>query len=391
MTASSSAPIGVIVVDTKTTVDSEKEVIAEIAKITPKPVTTAIITHSDGDHVNGLAAFPDGITVIAQENCKKEMEASASSRNPAPQNRLPSKTYDKTDKLTIDGVHIRLYHWAPGHTSGDTVVYLPDQKIVFGGDLLVTNRPDTLIHLEKNGSAAGWIENAKGMLGLDADTYLTGHGNMMTKADVQKKLDFIQGKYNQIKTMAAQGKSLDEIKTSFGESTAAPQPGPNGAAACGHAHRSDLQGSVEEELRTIVVLGAGQPNRPSQSKPFSRFVQLLEGPALDAGGSRRLDVADGKLAKIGGWTFTRGKAQAAFHSPRKPLVDNPESVFRRDGRQSCVVAKNLVDAVLADEREQALMDIPELDLGRVLLPNHDDAVIGFIVDDGADRVVPKIL
>ena len=155
---------GVIVVDTKTTVDSEKEVIAEIAKITPKTVNTAIITHSDGDHVNGLAAFPDGLTVIAQENCKKEMEASASSRNPAPQNRLPSKTYDKTDNLTIDGVHIRLYHWAAGHTSGDTVVYLPDQKIVFGGDLLVTNRPDTLIHLEKHGSAAGWIENAKGMV-----------------------------------------------------------------------------------------------------------------------------------------------------------------------------------------------------------------------------------
>jgi len=89
--------------------------------------------------------------------------------------------------------------------------------------------------------------------------------------------------------------------------------------------------------------------------------------------------------------FTGGKAQAAFHGPWKPLVDNPESVFRRDGRQSCVVAKNLVDAVLADEREQVFMDIPELDLGRVLLPNNDDAVIGFIVVDGADRVVPKIL
>src|SRR6202020_513664 len=66
---------GVIVVDAKTTPASSKDVQAEIAKITPKPVTTAIITHSDGDHVNGLAAFPDGLTIIAQENCKKEMEA----------------------------------------------------------------------------------------------------------------------------------------------------------------------------------------------------------------------------------------------------------------------------------------------------------------------------
>ncbi len=221
---------GVIVVDTKITTDSEKGVIAEIAKVTPKVVNTAIITHSDGDHVNGLAAFPAGLTIIAQENCKKEMEASAGSRNPAPQDRLPTKTYAKTDKLTIDGVHIRLYHWAPGHTSGDTIVFLPDQKVVFGGDLLAgaPDRAETLIHLEKHGSAAGWIENVKGMLGLDADTYLTGHGNMMSKADVQKKFDLIQDKYNKIKAMVAQGKSIDEIKTSLGEPTAPPQPNANG-------------------------------------------------------------------------------------------------------------------------------------------------------------------
>jgi len=102
-------------------------------------------------------------------------------------------------------------------------------EIVFGGDLLVTNRPDTTIHLEKNGSTTGWMENVKGMLDLDADTYLTGHGDMMTKADVQKKLAFIQEKYDKIKTMVAEGKSLDEIKMSLGEPTAPPQTNANGA------------------------------------------------------------------------------------------------------------------------------------------------------------------
>lgn len=219
---------GVILIDTKTTVDSEKGVLAEIAKVTPKAINTVILTHSDVDHVNGLAALPSGLTIIAQENCKKEMEASVGSRNPAPQDRLPNRTYAKTDKMTVDGVQIRLYHWAAGHTSGDTVIYLPQEKIVFGGDLLVSTRPDALIHPEKNGSSAGWIENAKGMLGLNADIYLTGHGDMMTKAEVQKKLDFVQDRYNKIKAMVAQGKSLDEIKTSFGEPTTAPPPNPNG-------------------------------------------------------------------------------------------------------------------------------------------------------------------
>src|ERR1700691_3592675 len=64
---------GVILVDTKTTVDSEKLVLAEIAKITKKPISTAIVTHSDGDHVNGLAALPASVNVIAQENRLKEM------------------------------------------------------------------------------------------------------------------------------------------------------------------------------------------------------------------------------------------------------------------------------------------------------------------------------
>src|SRR5580704_1057829 len=157
---------GVIVVDTKTTVDSSKAVQAEIAKITPKLVDTAIVTHSDGDHVNGLAGFPPGLTIISQVNCKKEMEASAGSRGAAPQDRLPTKTIAKDETMTIDGVKIRLLHWVPAHTSGDLVVFFPDQKIVFGGDLLVTNRPDTLIHPEKHGSAAGWLESVKGILTL---------------------------------------------------------------------------------------------------------------------------------------------------------------------------------------------------------------------------------
>jgi cyclase len=213
---------GVIVVDTKTTVDSSKDVQAEIGKITPKAVDTAIVTHSDGDHVNGLAGFPPGLTIISQENCKAEMIASAGGRGAAPQDRLPTKLIAKDESMTIDGVHVRLLHWAPAHTSGDLIVFFPDQKVVFGGDILVTNRPDTNIHVDKHGSAAGWIENVKGMIALDADVYVTGHGDLMTKDDVKKKLALIQDRWDKIKAMTAQGKSLDDLKMAMGESTAPP-------------------------------------------------------------------------------------------------------------------------------------------------------------------------
>jgi cyclase len=83
---------GVIVVDAKMTEDSGKGVVAEIAKATPKPVTTVILTHSDADHVNGLVGFPMGLTIIAQENCKAEMEKSLSNpQMPAPRDYMPTK------------------------------------------------------------------------------------------------------------------------------------------------------------------------------------------------------------------------------------------------------------------------------------------------------------
>src|SRR5882757_4514065 len=122
---------GVVVVDAKTTKAGGQELLDNIAKITPKTVTTVILTHSDGDHVNGLAAFPAGVKVIAHENNKKEQETAlaAGGRGAPPADHLPSQVVTKNkESLKIDGVKVELYHWAPAHTSGDLVVYFPDQK-----------------------------------------------------------------------------------------------------------------------------------------------------------------------------------------------------------------------------------------------------------------------
>src|SRR5579872_3196306 len=61
---------GVIIVDAKTYPADGKGLLDAVAKITPKPVSTVILTHSDGDHVNGLVSFPPGITIIAHEGNK---------------------------------------------------------------------------------------------------------------------------------------------------------------------------------------------------------------------------------------------------------------------------------------------------------------------------------
>src|SRR4029079_8557753 len=100
------------------------------------------------------------------------------------------------EPMTIGGVKLELYHWAPAHTSGDLIVYLPDQRIVATGDITVGNRADDNpnIHPEKNGSSEGWLTTVKGILSLNAEQYVPGHSNpqtgaLQTKADIQRKLD----------------------------------------------------------------------------------------------------------------------------------------------------------------------------------------------------------
>ena len=92
--------------------------------------------------------------------------------------------------MTIDGVKLELYHFGPAHTSGDLMVYQPASKIVSTGDIIVTNRADDNpnIHSRRTDRPrAGW-RTWKGMVALKADTYVTGHGDLLTAADLQRKL-----------------------------------------------------------------------------------------------------------------------------------------------------------------------------------------------------------
>jgi glyoxylase-like metal-dependent hydrolase (beta-lactamase superfamily II) len=239
----------VIVVDAKQTDPGAKDLLAEIAKVTPKPVSTVILTHSDGDHVNGLVAFPAGVKVIAHENNKKEQQTAlaAGGRGAPPADKLPNQVTTKTkEAITIDGVKLELYHWAPAHTSGDLVVYLPDQKICSTGDIIVTNRADDNpnIHFEKNGSTEGWLTNVKGMIGLNAETYVTGHGDLLTKADLQRKLDATAARRARVAAMIKEGKSLDDIKTALPDAPAPGAPARGGAAPAGAAGGGAARGGA---------------------------------------------------------------------------------------------------------------------------------------------------
>jgi len=240
---------GVIVIDAKTTEAGGKELLAAIAKLTPKPVTTLIETHSDGDHVNGAAAFPEGITIIAHENDKMEQEAAlkAGGRGAPPAGHLPTRVVTKDkEKTKIDGVELELLHWAPAHTSGDLVVYLPKEKIVFTGDIIATQLPDALIHLEKHGSSEGWLTTARGMAALDADQYVPGHGEIQTKGQIYDRLEKAQAKRDKIAMMVKEGKSLTDIEAAVDAPAPAGRAGGPGRGGRGPQFASFTQVVYQE-------------------------------------------------------------------------------------------------------------------------------------------------
>jgi cyclase len=218
----------VMAIDAEMTADSAQKMIDEIKKVTPKPLTKLILTHSDADHVNGLVGFPRGLEIISSAEAKNEMaEAVKAPNSQALQAYLPTRTF--ADKMDIDFVYfvserVQLLHFGPAHTSGDIVVFFPARKLAFVGDLVFIGR-DPLIHRVKGGTSSGLIKTLQALLALNADRYVPGHGGIVTKRDIEGELKGLQEKQEKIKSLIREGKSLDEVKGAFGIPATSAKPG----------------------------------------------------------------------------------------------------------------------------------------------------------------------
>jgi glyoxylase-like metal-dependent hydrolase (beta-lactamase superfamily II) len=215
---------GVIVIDAKMTREAGEELVKIIRKLTPKPITHVILTHSDGDHVNGLAGFPDALTIIAHKNNKLEqmavyqlapVEVDGGKCIP-PSNRLPNRIVFADRVATdIDGEQLVLHYFGPAHTTGDLIVELPAYKMAYVGDIITSS---VLIHPEKSGSLAGWFHTAQALLALDIDQFIGGHGPAPdTKASFRERIAGYQHMVTKIDDLVDAGKSLTEVKTAMGD------------------------------------------------------------------------------------------------------------------------------------------------------------------------------
>ena len=111
----------VIAIDAEMTPESGKEMMDRIKQVTDKPINHMMLTHGDGDHINGLPAWPGEINLIAHANIKRDMAQGPQSD--ILKGRLPDQVF--TDKMIFESgdMKIELLYFGPAHTDGDTVVY----------------------------------------------------------------------------------------------------------------------------------------------------------------------------------------------------------------------------------------------------------------------------
>jgi glyoxylase-like metal-dependent hydrolase (beta-lactamase superfamily II) len=111
---------------------------------------------------------------------------------------------------------VELYYFGVGHTTGDAVVYFPNEKTAFIGDQAFWGRPQ-LIHSYKGGNSFEHAKTVKKILALDAEKFCSGHAETKTRADLEQHLKEFVAFQNKVKGYFDQGKSLEETLSEFEE------------------------------------------------------------------------------------------------------------------------------------------------------------------------------
>ena len=217
---------GILVIDAKMDMESVDQTISEIKKITDKPILYLVNTHSDGDHINGNRFFPESVTIIAHENCRNDFFRPTRDGSPSDWNDpeltpfIPELTFSEKMDMYLGSKKVELWYFGTGHTTGDLVVYIPEEKTAFLGDQLFLTRPQ-LIHSYKGGNSFEHIATLTRMLEtLDADKFSSGHSEICSREDIQQHIIQIQELQKKVMTMVEQNKSLDEVIGNFEENEA---------------------------------------------------------------------------------------------------------------------------------------------------------------------------
>jgi cyclase len=248
---------GVLVVDSGTTPEEGKLIMAEIAKKTDQPVRYLVLTHYHGDHTFGLQAFPTATVIIGQQNTadnirrlnepriqsqlakmpemiaaqsdkvaklrkkkgqdlKKEEELLKELETGLAQLRelrfvYPAITYESKLRIRLGGETIEVIYPGPAHTNGDSLVFFPGLKVVYMGDLFF-NGSLPYIGAEAGADTANWLAKLKEVSGWDVEKFIPGHGPLADKDGLLRMAAYLGDLRRAVQDAIAAGQSLEQMK-----------------------------------------------------------------------------------------------------------------------------------------------------------------------------------
>ncbi|MFE2146854.1 MBL fold metallo-hydrolase [Streptomyces sp. NPDC059456] len=152
---------------------------AVVAAGVPLP-RTVVNTHHHGDHTYGNAVFAPEALILGHDNARTEQLAAGHQLEliwPATdfgsiEITAPDLTYSDRMTFHLGETEVRVIHPGVAHTTGDSIVFLPRQRIVFTGDLVFAGGTPFLAM----GSLAGSLRALELLRSLDAETVVPGHG-----------------------------------------------------------------------------------------------------------------------------------------------------------------------------------------------------------------------
>lgn len=177
-----------------------RDLIADVRRLTSRPLRYVVNTHSHWDHSFGNEAFGEAL-VIGHANARTELETVGEEYRRrvlerhdafefevgAVRIRPPELTFDTRMALHFGGRPIDLRYFGRAHTAGDIFVHLPADGIVFTGDVAQVR----LFPLVTDGFLTEWPATASGALDLGAAKFVPGHGTLGHEPDFVEARDLM--------------------------------------------------------------------------------------------------------------------------------------------------------------------------------------------------------
>ncbi len=217
---------GVLVIDAHINGAMARQIQAAVREVTDKPILYLVNTNAHGDHTFGNYAFPAETTIVAHRNTAEAMRAfEAEKRNllltvngnaavfAGVELRLPDVTFEESLSLDLGGRVVELHHFGHGNTPGDTVVYVPEAKVAWTGNLVLG--AGTIPWAIEGGARAYRETLARMAVRLDIETIVGGHVLVTSGQILATYLRYLGAHIDAVQAAVRAGKTLEETLASL--------------------------------------------------------------------------------------------------------------------------------------------------------------------------------